>query len=173
MELIIAHAGKHGNTARLAAEAARDIPGARLLDLDRERLPASGQIKALVLLSSVYMGRPRRSFMKALERTLAGPGTPRLAVVTCGMDLSGDDREKIGALVGTPAMDRIELALRLPGRLPRENAGFLERLVIKAVEQEAAKQGAPEAARRAQAEASAESTGLQRLRDWLQAVARS
>jgi menaquinone-dependent protoporphyrinogen oxidase len=132
MKTLILYATKHGAAREIAERIAKGMDGAAVHDLGRGNAPGLAGYDCVILGGSVYAGAVRKEVKEFIAANTDALRQKRLGLFLSGMHTAAE-KEAVEASF-PPALLKAAKAVCLPGGIfDPKKAGFLERMVAKAV----------------------------------------
>lgn len=132
MKTLILFATKNGATREIAQRIAKQMEGAVVHDLRNSEIPALGGFDCVIIGSSVYAGMIRKEAKSFVGQNAAVLCGKRLGLFISGLDGS-KEKEYLSANYPAEVLRAAKSACFLGGVFDPEKAGFMGRLVMKAV----------------------------------------
>lgn len=137
MKTLILYATKHGAAKEIAGRIAQRIPDSMACDLKSSGIPSVSQFECVILGSSIYVGAIHKE-----AKTFLAQNTDALHDKRLGLFLSGMDPSRETEFFDTNFSHEILQAATaksfLGGVFDPQKAGFMERLIMKAVAKQSA-----------------------------------
>lgn len=135
MKTLILYATKHGAAKEIAERIAALIPGSTVCDLKSNDIPPVTQYDCIILGASLYAGSIQKEAKEFLSNDAEVLRGKRLGLYLSGMDASRE-KEFFEANFPTVILQAAVAKSFLGGIFDPKKAGFLERLIMKAVAQQ-------------------------------------
>jgi menaquinone-dependent protoporphyrinogen oxidase len=132
MKTLILYATKHGAAHEIARRIASKINGAILHDLKQGGIPSLSDFDSVIIGSSVYAGAVRKEVKTFLSQNTGALRGKKLGLFLCGLDISKEE-EYFNANFSPDILQAAEAKSFLGGIFNPKKAGFIERMIMKAV----------------------------------------
>ena len=137
MKTIILYASKRGAAAEIARRVAEKIGGAALHDLKKGGVPSIGEFDCVIVGGSLYVGMIRKEAKAFVARNADALRGKKLGLFLSGLE-ADKEKEYFDANFPADILRAAKAAGFLGGIFDPQKAGFVERLVMKAVAKQSA-----------------------------------
>ncbi|WCF05930.1 flavodoxin domain-containing protein [Paenibacillus thiaminolyticus] len=132
MKTLILYATKNGAAREIAQRISKQIDGAIVRDLKNGGVPPLDGFDCVIVGSPVYAGIVRKEAKAFVEKNTSALCSKRLALFISGLDGSRE-KEYFNANYPSEILQAAKMACFLGGIFDPKKAGFMGRLVMKAV----------------------------------------
>lgn len=137
MKTLILYATKHGAAKEIAGRIAEHIPGSMVCDLKNNGIPPISQFDCIILGSSIYAGAIHKEAKMFLTQNTDTLCNKRLGLFLSGIDASRETAF-FEANFSLEILQAAKIKSFLGGVFDPKKAGFMERLIMKAVAKQSA-----------------------------------
>lgn len=132
MKTLILYATKHGTAKEIAGRIAERLPDSMVCDLKSSDSPSVSQFDCVIIGSSIYAGAIHKEAKTFLTQNTDTLRDKRLGLFLSGMDASRET-EFFNANFSQEILRAATAKSFLGGVFDPQKAGFMERLIMKAV----------------------------------------
>ena len=132
MKTLILYATKHGATQEAAQRIAKKIEGVALHNLKQSNIPSLKDFDCVIIGSSIYAGSIRKEAKTFMAQNTDSLLEKKFGLFLCGMNVN-EQKQLFDSNFSPEILKAAIITSFLGGIFDPKKAGFMERLIIKAV----------------------------------------